>query len=99
MLAKPNISAVLRQYPNLRLIGWLGSEEKLSDPAVSSLAASGMVTTGNPDQLVGVIRAFCNIFRQPGACNDAEIAKPDAAIDPADYRLCDEELDALLGAG
>ena len=43
MLAQPHLITALHQYPNLRLIGWLGADEKLSDPAVSSLSGQGMV--------------------------------------------------------
>lgn len=99
MLAKPHLTATLRRYPNLRLIGWLGSEEKISDPAVSTVAASGMVSVSGPDQLCEVIGAICNTLPRERAGDVPEIPKPDARLEPADYRLSSEEINALLGAG
>lgn len=98
MLAKPNLIPALHQFPNLRLIGWLGDSEKLSDVTVSALSEHGMVMVSSPRQLRSVIAALHNALVCEPESRNLEIPKLNSKIEPTDYRLSDEELDALLGA-
>ncbi|MBL7214769.1 MAG: hypothetical protein ISS71_03715 [Phycisphaerae bacterium] len=99
MLAKPHLTTALHQYPNLRLIGWLGPDEHLVDSPVPTLNGQAMVTVSTRDQLACVITAIRNAFREHALPDDLQAPEQDSKIEPADYRLSSEELDALLGAG
>ena len=98
MLAMPHLATTLHQYPKLRLISWLGNNEKLSDPVISVITGYDMVTVSGPDQLRSVIATLRNALVRQQVHNDPENPKQDSKIEPENYRLSDEELDALLGA-
>ena len=99
MLAKPHLAAALHQYPKLRMIGWLGNDDKPSDPAISVVTAYEMIAASCPDQLRNVIATLRNALVSQQVRNDLETAKQVSKIEPANYHLSNEELDALLGAG
>lgn len=96
MLAGAPLAMTLRQYPALRLIGWLGPDERpldVTDPA--------MMTVGTRDQLARAISAICTTLAavQPSPPVYQVQPKPDAKIKPENYRLSHEEINALLGTG
>jgi len=98
MLAKPHLATTLNQYPKLRLIGWLGNDDNLSAPTVSVLNGYEMISVSSADQLRHVVAALeSTLVRQP-ALNNPETHHQNSKIEPADYRLSGEELNALLGA-
>ena len=99
MLAVPHLSAVLQRYPNLRLIGWIGPDENLVQPTAPALSALPIVTVGTREQLAGVITAIDTTFLGEQILNDPQPPRQDPKIAPADYRLSNEELNALLGVG
>ena len=98
MLAKPLLATALQQYPKLRLIGWLGNDDKLSDPTISVVTGYEMIAVSCPDQLRSVITTLRNALVRQQVYNDLETSKQISKIEPTDYRLSNEELDALLGA-
>ena len=98
MLAKPHLATALHQYPKLRLIGWLGNDDKLSDPTIPVVTGYEMITVSGPDQLDSVITTLRNALIRRQVRNDLETPKQDSKIEPTNYHLSDEELDALLGA-
>lgn len=100
MLTQPHLMTALRQYHNLQLFGWLGTNEKLSDPAASALSAQAVVMVSGTEQLRGIITGLrTGLVRQPVFCKPDMPSQSDSKLEPAGYRLSSEELDALLGAG
>ena len=99
MLAKPHLTMALHQYTKLRLIGWLGNDDKLSAPTISVLNGYEMITVSSPNQLGSVVAAIQNAVVRQLVRTNLEAPKQESKIEPANYHLSNEELDALLGAG
>ena len=93
MLAKPYLSDALRKFPNLRIIGWLGSYEQ-SGRGVRIRNLPIMVTVGTPGELSQVTAAMIQVLG-----SQSSRPTPDNTLNPAEYRLSGDELNALLGAG
>lgn len=94
MLAGVPLTMTLRQYPTLRLIGWLGPNERPVD-----VAEPTMMTVGNRDQLRRAILAIRTTLTAEQSSPICVTPKPVAKIVPENYRLSHEEIDALLGTG
>ena len=100
MLAKPHLPTILRQFPNLRTVGWLSPGES-PDPYITEHVGQAMVTVSTPEELANVIAALArSLSAAPTPVNaPAGGHERQTALEPAHYRLSDEELEALLGAG
>ncbi len=99
MLAKPHLPAILQQFPNLRLIGWLSPGETVH-PFIAGRTARPIITVSGPEELAHVIAALTESLAPAPEAEPTAVAGPGlaAALDPDQYRLSDDELDALLGA-
>lgn len=106
MLAKQHLAAALQGRPNLRLIGWLEPDENSDGRDAAARSAPPMVTVSNRKQLAAVIGAMGGTLtdmptppgqpQQPPA-EPTKTPETTKKLDPADYRLSSDELDALLG--
>ena len=81
-----------RHFPNLQIIGWVDSDENVSDCAIAQTMANGMMTASHLDQLQQVINRLCKTLN-PSAL-DTAIPKES---DRLEYELSDDEVNALLG--
>ena len=98
MLTCPDLVTTLEQYRQLQIIGWMGNHEKLSEPVFSAVIGCGVTMVSNIEQLCRIITTYQKTIACQPALNTIEVSKQDSKIEPADYRLSNEELDALLGA-
>lgn len=100
MLNKPFLTSVLQKRPDLRLIGWTGTEQTTSEQFASTIPDTPIVTVNSAGQLKNIIRAFQTTPVREQADHDRQPdAITDARIEPKNYRLSDDEINALLGAG
>lgn len=98
-LARPHLPTILQQFPNLRILGWLCSGET-ADPFMTARTAQPMITVSGHEQLRSVIAALVDSLSASLLTHNApaDAHTHASALDPAHFRLSDEELDALLGA-
>ena len=86
-----------RHFPNLRIIGWVDSGEKISDCAIAQTMVNGMVMVSHPDQFQQVIRSFYKTMPQDQSVPDRiPLVYPEES-DRLEYELSDDEVNALLG--
>lgn len=92
MLAQPHLAAYLRQHPNLRLIVWVS-------PGDSPFRHDGLsvVAVSSRDELAAAVASMSAAFAPQATCDEKQ-ALSSGKFDPSDYRLSDEERNALLGA-
>lgn len=95
MLNRPHLTDVLRQHPTLRLIGWLGPDERL--PA--EVLEQGMTPVSGREQLARAIVSICNSAEAAQTSRCSRNVRSKVKIDPADYQLSHDEVNALLGTG
>jgi hypothetical protein len=86
-----------QRFQNLRMIGWLDSNENLSGCAVAQTVGNGMAMVNCCDQVRNVIESFCKIFPQESPVSDTGKTEVAGKIGPLEYKLCDGEINALLG--
>jgi len=86
-----------RRFPNVRMIGWLDSNENLSDLAAAQVMESGMTVVCSPDQLHSVARSLGPFGLQRASSSEARKEQVAEKLDPMEYKLCDDEMNALLG--
>lgn len=98
MLISPAAEFLSRRFPNLRMIGWLDSNENLSDITAVRVITSGMTLVNSCDQLHAIIQAgfTCRFQKCPAEPDGAKTGIGDK-LDPMEYKLCDDEMNALLG--
>ena len=86
-----------QHFPNLRIIGWIDSGEKVSDHTLTQTTANGMVMVSRPDQLWRIIHSFGETIPQnQSVSNVAEAVFPEES-NRLEYELSDDEVNALLG--
>ena len=94
----PQAALFLEQhFPNLRIIGWVDSGEKVSDCAITQTTVNGMVMVSHLDQLQQVIRMLCKTIPQNQSVPDATPATFPKESDRPEYELSNDEVNALLG--
>lgn len=88
-----------RRFPGLRIIGWLDSNENLSTLAAVQGWVSGMTrVVSSHDQLHGAIQSLGTVpFKEFPAVPDTKRTEIFDNLDPMEYKLCDDEMNALLG--
>lgn len=87
-----------RRFPNVQMMVWLDSNENLSDLAVVQAPGSGVTMVSSCDQLRSAIESFCTFrFQELSAVPDPKRTEISDNLDPKEYELCDDELNALLG--
>jgi hypothetical protein len=95
MLDRPHLADVLHRHPNLRLIGWLGPDERLS----GKLLEQAITPVCGREQLARAIASICVSAEASQASRSSGNVRSRAKIDPADYQLSHDEVNALLGTG
>ena len=97
MLGSQAASFLERQFPSLRIIGWLDSGERVSDCAIAQTMANGMVMTSHLDQLQQIIHSFRkkNIPQNQSLPNEVRAVFPEK-LDRLEYELSNDEVHALL---
>lgn len=94
MLGSQAVLFLKERFSNLRIVGWLDPNESLSGAVMIPFAESGMTLVTHCDQLRHVIDTF-------HCTSSAAVSAPepgtDRKIEPLEYELCDDELNALLG--
>ena len=99
MLNKPFLSSVLQKRPALRLIGWTGPEQTVSQQLATISSHVSIVTISDTEQLTNVLGAFrTTLTHEPMDSRQGRDAATESQIDPNNYRLSNDEIDALLGA-
>ena len=86
-----------RHLPNLRMIGWIDSGEKMSDCAITQTAVNGMVMASHLDQLRQIIYSFCKIMSRTQPTPETAGSAFPEELDRLEYELSDDEVNALLG--
>jgi hypothetical protein len=97
MLGSQAALFIERHFPNLRIIGWVDSGEKISDCAIVQMTAKGMVMVSHPDQLRQIIHSFCETMSQKQSVSNAAGSDILNESDRLEYELSDDEVNALLG--
>ena len=97
MLGSQATVFIERNFPNLRIIGWIDSGENISDYTITQTAANGTVMMSHPEQLRPFIHSFCKTVPQNPSVPD--VAREDILEEPdrLEYELSDDEVTALLG--
>lgn len=91
----PHLVDALGRYPNLYVIGWMGAEQRVGEPVMR-----GMVPVSNPEQLARAVADLCGRLAESALeALKRPISVSAAKLDPDDYRLSPDELNALLGTG
>ncbi len=99
MLNKSFLTSVLQKYPALRLIGWTGPNQTASSQLNAISSCVSIVTISNTGQLANIIEAFqITLKQEPIHSNQGCDVTAEPQIDPKNYRLSSDEIDALLGA-
>ena len=94
----PQVALFIEQYfPNLRIIGWVDSGDKVSDYVIAKMAANGMVMASGPDHLQQIIRSFCKTIPQNQSVPAGIPSAFSEESDQLEYKLSDDEVAALLG--
>ena len=89
----PQAAVFIEQhFPNLQIIGWVDSDENVSDCAIAQTTANGMMTASHLGQLQQVINRLCKTLTPPAL--DTAIPKES---DRSEYELSDDEVNALMG--
>lgn len=92
----PHLVDALGRYPNLQLIGWVDPEQRVGDEPL----LRGMVPVSSREQLARAVAELCvRLAELALETLKSPISVPAAKLDPDDYRLSHEELNALLGTG
>jgi hypothetical protein len=92
----PHLADALGRYPNLQVIGWVGAEQRVGEgPLVRA-----MVPVSSREQLGRAVADLCERLAESALeALKRPICAVSAKLDPADYRLSPDELNALLGTG
>ena len=94
----PQAAVFIEQhFPDLRIIGWVDSGEKISDCAIAQMTAKGMVMVSHPGQLRQIIHSFCKTMHQRQSVSNAAGSDILKESDQLEYELSDDEVSALLG--
>ena len=86
-----------RQFPDLRIIGWVDSGENAADCAITQTTANGMMMASHPDQLQQVIHTLCKTIPQNQSVPNTAGTDFSEEPDRLEYELSDDEVNALLG--
>ena len=99
MLTPQAVLFMERSFPNLRIIGWVDSNESGADQAILQITEKGMITVSHPAQLQKMIQMLfeTNTLRPPVLNLDRQEGLERS--EPTEYKLTDDEVAALLGVG
>jgi len=98
MLMSQAASFLARQFPDLPIISWLDANENLSTLAAARGRVSGVTIVSSCDQLLSVIQSLETVrVRQFATVPDTKRIEISDNLDPMEYKLCDDEMNALLG--
>lgn len=94
MITVPFMASVLQDRPALRLVGWTSPQQPSS-----TMDDASILTVHHTDQLMSLIGTFQTIpVSEPTDAGQEPRVTTDTQLDPKNYRLTDDEIDALLGA-
>ncbi len=100
MLTAQAAAFLVRQYPRLRMFGWIERNECISDLALGPFADNAMIIVNRLSRLEGALAVFCKSLLDEQSRNTPQKQSlPSVGLNPAQYELSDEEVEALLGAG
>jgi hypothetical protein len=98
MLTPQATAFLARRFPTVRVIGWLDSNENLSTLAAVQALPHGMTMVRSCDQLYTRIQSLVSVRLQDfSAVPDTRRKEISDNLDPMEYELCDDEMNALLG--
>ena len=99
MLSCPSFLSLYKKLPRAQLIGWISESENPADKSFSMASEAGLIMVSNVKQLEQILVSLRqSLVRQ--TIRTAESERTSAhTISRDEYRLSNEELDALLGAG
>ncbi|MHC5083538.1 MAG: hypothetical protein ACYTET_06330 [Planctomycetota bacterium] len=99
MLANPSFLALCKKRNRLRLVGWVSPGENPADKAFRLTAEAGLIMVSSLKQLEQVLEALRQTVARQMVRDTESKSSSAGMIRKQDYRLSNEELDALLGAG
>ena len=97
MLGVQAAGFINRHFPNLRMIGWIDSDENTSDWAITQMTIYGMVLINCLDQFQQVINPLRNTVSRIRSVTETVESTFSKEPDRLEYELSDDEVNALLG--